>query len=111
MCIRDRINFFAQRDIEYVAPALAFTEPHLLAKRMFDTWGPRLKVTEDESDFACREAWKALTAFENDIEKRGQAILETVEEENRLAILVLARPYHSDPVSYTHLRAHETVLD
>ena len=91
------INFFAQRDIEYVAPALAFTEPHLLAKRMFDTWGPRLKVTEDESDFACREAWKALTAFENDIEKRGQAILETVEEENRLAILVLARPYHSDP--------------
>ena len=91
------VNFFAQRDIEYVAPALSFTEPHLLAKRLFDTWGPRLNVTEDESDFACREAWKALTAFDAELEKRGQAILETVEQENRLAILVLARPYHSDP--------------
>jgi len=91
------VNFFAQRNIEYVAPALAFTEPTLLAKRMFDTWGPRLKVTEDESDFACKEAWKALTEFEAELEKRGQAILETVEHENRLAILVLARPYHSDP--------------
>ncbi len=91
------VNFFARRNIEYVAPALAFTEPHLLAKRLFDTWGSRLNVTEDESDFACQQAWKALTAFEDDLEKRGQAILETVEHENRLAILVLARPYHSDP--------------
>lgn len=91
------VNFFEQRKIEYVAPALSFTEPTLLARRMFETWGDRLKVTEDESDFACREAWKALTAFEADLEARGKAILETVEEENRLAILVLARPYHSDP--------------
>jgi activator of 2-hydroxyglutaryl-CoA dehydratase/predicted nucleotide-binding protein (sugar kinase/HSP70/actin superfamily) len=91
------VDFFAQRDIEYVAPALAFTEPTLLAKRLFDTWGPRLNVTEDENDFACKEAWKALTAFEADLENRGRAILETVEQENRLAILVLARPYHSDP--------------
>ena len=91
------VNFFAQRDIEYVAPALSFAEPHLLAKRMFDTWGTRLDVTEDENDFACKQAWKALTEFEADLENRGQAILETVEDENRLAILVLARPYHSDP--------------
>jgi predicted CoA-substrate-specific enzyme activase len=91
------VNFFAQRDIEYLAPALSFAEPHLLARRMFDTWGTRLQVTEDESDFACKEAWKALTEFEAELEKRGQAILETVEHENRLAILVLSRPYHSDP--------------
>jgi activator of 2-hydroxyglutaryl-CoA dehydratase/predicted nucleotide-binding protein (sugar kinase/HSP70/actin superfamily) len=91
------VNFFQQRSIEYVAPALSFTEPTLLAKRLYDTWGSRLRVTEDESDFACKEAWKALTAFEGDLENRGKAILETVEEENRLAILVLSRPYHSDP--------------
>ena len=91
------VDFFAQRGIEYLSPALSFGEPLLLARRLFDTWGQRLNVTEDESDFACKEAWKALTAFEADLEQRGQAILETVEHENRLAILVLARPYHSDP--------------
>jgi predicted CoA-substrate-specific enzyme activase len=91
------VDFFAARGIEYVDPALSFVEPNLMAKRLFDTWGPRLGITEDENDHACREAWKALTIFENDIQEKGRAILETVEAEDRVAILLLARPYHSDP--------------
>jgi predicted nucleotide-binding protein (sugar kinase/HSP70/actin superfamily) len=90
-------DFFAQRGIEYLAPALSFAEPTLLARRMFETWGERLGVTEDESDHACREAWRALAAFEADLQEKGRAILETVEAEDRIAILVLGRPYHSDP--------------
>ncbi|MGA2449340.1 MAG: BadF/BadG/BcrA/BcrD ATPase family protein [Polyangiaceae bacterium] len=91
------VDFFAQRGIEYLAPALSFVEPTLLARRMFEAFGPRLGVTEDESDFACREGWKALDAFDSDLQNKGRAILETVESEDRVAILVLARPYHSDP--------------
>jgi predicted CoA-substrate-specific enzyme activase len=91
------LDFFAQRQIEYVAPALTFAEPTLLARRMFETWGERLGVAEDESDHACREGWQALAAFDADVQEKGRAILETVEAEDRLAILVLARPYHSDP--------------
>ncbi|MCL2722975.1 MAG: acyl-CoA dehydratase activase-related protein [Polyangiaceae bacterium] len=91
------VDFFAQRGIEYVDPAVSFAEPNLLAKRLFSTWGPRLRITEDENDHACREAWKALTMFENDLQDKGRAILETVEAEDRVAILLLSRPYHSDP--------------
>ncbi len=90
-------NFFETRNIEYLAPALNFSEPAFLARRMFECWGTRLGITEDESDFACREAWKALRAFHDDVEEKGRAILETVEAENRIAILVIGRPYHSDP--------------
>ena len=88
---------FADRGIDYVAPALTFAEPTLLARRMFETWGERLGVTEDESDHACREGWCALAAFDADLQEKGRAILDTVEAENRLAILVLNRPYHADP--------------
>jgi predicted CoA-substrate-specific enzyme activase len=91
------VDFFAVRNIEYIDPALSFAEPTLLARRMFDVWGPRLEVTEDENDHACREAWKALTEFERDLQEKGRAILETVEAEDRIAILVLNRPYHADP--------------
>lgn len=90
-------DFFAERGIEYVAPALTFAERHLLARRMFETWGGRLDVTEDESDFACEQAWKALQAFNADMEEKGRAILDTVEAEHRIAILVIGRPYHLDP--------------
>ncbi len=91
------VDFFAQRGIEYIDPALTFTEPTLLQKRMFDTWSKRLGITEDENDHACREAWKALNEFERDLQEKGRAILDTVEDENRIAILVLNRPYHADP--------------
>jgi predicted nucleotide-binding protein (sugar kinase/HSP70/actin superfamily) len=91
------IDFFTQRGIEYVDPALTFAEPTLTARRMFETWGPRLGVTEDESDHAHKEAMKALAAFDADLQEKGRAILETVEAEDRIAILVISRPYHSDP--------------
>src|SRR5690606_31575008 len=85
------VDFFATRGIEYVDPALSFSEKNLLAERMFRTWGPRLGITRDESDFAVREGYAALDAFTRDLEDKGRAILETVEHEDRIAILVLAR--------------------
>lgn len=91
------VDFFAQRGIEYLDPALTFGELNLTARRMFEVWGPRLGVTQDESDHAHREALKALEAFERDLQEKGRAILETVEAENRVAILMVGRPYHSDP--------------
>lgn len=91
------VDFFATRGIEYVDPALSFVEPTLMKKRLFETFGPRLGVTEDENDFACAQGWKALDAFERDLQDKGRAILETVEHEDRVAILLLGRPYHSDP--------------
>ncbi len=90
-------DFFAVRGIEYLSPAFSFAEPLLLTRRMFETWGERLDITEDENDHACREAFKALDQFEADVQDKGRAILETVEAENRIAILVLNRPYHADP--------------
>ncbi len=91
------VDFFAQRGIEYLDPALTFGELNLTARRMFEVWGPRLGVTQDESDHAHREALKALEAFERDLQDKGRAILDTVEAENRVAILMVGRPYHSDP--------------
>lgn len=91
------IDFFAQRGIEYLDPALTFSEMTLTARRMFETFGPRIGVTEDESDHAHREGMRALAQFEHDLQEKGRAILETVEAENRVAILMVGRPYHSDP--------------
>jgi activator of 2-hydroxyglutaryl-CoA dehydratase/predicted nucleotide-binding protein (sugar kinase/HSP70/actin superfamily) len=91
------VDFFASRGIEYLDPALTFSEMTLTARRMFETWGPRLGITEDESDHAHREAMRALEQFELDLQEKGRAILETVEAENRVAILMVSRPYHSDP--------------
>src|SRR5204863_4684960 len=65
--------------------------------QLFASLGKLLGVSEDENDFACAEAWKAHRMLEEDLETKGRAILEQVEAENRIAILLIGRPYHSDP--------------
>jgi activator of 2-hydroxyglutaryl-CoA dehydratase/predicted nucleotide-binding protein (sugar kinase/HSP70/actin superfamily) len=90
-------DFFAARGINYLDPACNMSERTLLARQLFECFGPVLSVTEDESDFACAQAWKALDAFDADLQQKGRAILEQVEYENRIAILMIGRPYHIDP--------------
>ena len=91
------VDFFATRGIEYIDAPLNMDETNFLKKELFATWGPRLGITEDESDFAVDEGFKALNHFDLDVQEKGRAILDTVEAENKVAILVLARPYHGDP--------------
>ncbi|MEQ1502137.1 MAG: BadF/BadG/BcrA/BcrD ATPase family protein [Myxococcota bacterium] len=91
------IDFFARAGLEYLDPALTFTEPNLLKRVMFETWGPRLGITEDESDFAVQQGFRALAEFDARIQRRGREILERVERENKVAILMIGRPYHHDP--------------
>jgi activator of 2-hydroxyglutaryl-CoA dehydratase/predicted nucleotide-binding protein (sugar kinase/HSP70/actin superfamily) len=90
-------DYFANRGIEYLAPAFSFAEPTLLKRDMFEAFANALGMTEDESDFATEQALAALDRFDEDIQAKGKAILEQVEYDNKVAILVLGRPYHNDP--------------
>jgi predicted nucleotide-binding protein (sugar kinase/HSP70/actin superfamily) len=90
-------NFFAVRGIEYVDSACSLIEPNLVRKQLFQAWGARLGVTEDESDHAVADGFAALEKIDAEMQKRGKAILEQVEKEDRVAILMIGRPYHLDP--------------
>ncbi|MEN0061517.1 MAG: BadF/BadG/BcrA/BcrD ATPase family protein [Myxococcota bacterium] len=91
------IDFFAREGIEFLDPSLNFTEPNLLKKQLFDGFGPVLGITEDESDWAVDEAFKAMDDFAERMQKAGREILDRVKRENRVAILMIGRPYHMDP--------------
>jgi predicted nucleotide-binding protein (sugar kinase/HSP70/actin superfamily) len=90
-------DYFENRGIEYLAPAFSFAEPTLLKRDMFEAFERVLGITEDESDFAVKQGLAALDRFDLDIQEKGKAILDQVEYDNKVAILVLGRPYHNDP--------------
>ena len=46
---------------------------------LFNTFGPRLGLTRDESNFAADEAFKALERFDADVQDKGKAILEQMK--------------------------------
>ncbi len=90
-------NYFEKNNVEYVDDPVSFTEPNYLKKQLFETWGDKLQITKDELDFAVEEGFKAWKEYEYELEEQGKEIIEMVERENRIAILMLGRPYHSDP--------------
>lgn len=91
------IDFFAAKGITYLDPAVTFIEPNLMKKQLYEAFKEYLQITEDESDFAVDEGWKAMELFDTEMQEKGRMILEQVEQENRLSILMIGRPYHSDP--------------
>jgi predicted CoA-substrate-specific enzyme activase len=90
-------DFFAERGISYLDTAVTLNEPLLCKKQMFEEWGPLLGLTVDESDFAVDHAFKAIDAFEAEMQKKGKEILDEVIRDNRVALVMLGRPYHNDP--------------
>jgi len=90
-------DFFAERKISYLDTAVTLNEPLMLKRQMFGEFGPLLGMTEDENDFAVTEGFKALDAFEEEMQKKGREILDEVVRENRVTLVMLGRPYHNDP--------------
>ncbi len=90
-------DWFAERNIQFIGPALSFSERHLQCDQMFRAFAELLGMTRDESDFACEQAWLAFDDFQTERERRGKLLLEDVAERDGIAILMLGRPYHSDP--------------
>lgn len=91
------VNFFETKGVAYLDPAVTFIEPNMMKKQLYEAFAEHLHITEDESDFAVEQGWKAMEQFDAEMQEKGRMILEQVEQENRLAILMIGRPYHSDP--------------
>ena len=90
-------NLFEEKGLTYVDEALNFDNKALLDKQLFATWGEHLRITEDENSWATEQAWKALDKNDADIMKEGRAMLDEAVKNDEIVILLLGRPYHSDP--------------
>ncbi|GIU00961.1 2-hydroxyglutaryl-CoA dehydratase [Sulfurovum sp. TSL6] len=90
-------NLFEEKGIDYVEDALNFDNPDLLKKQLFQTWKDKLCITEDENNWAVEQAWKALDKNDAQIMQEGRSILDEAVAKDEIVILLLGRPYHSDP--------------
>ena len=90
-------DIFAEAGLQYVYDSLNFEIENLARQQLFETWGPRLDITEDENDWACEQGWETLRLCERELQLRGLEILTKAEQENDVVLLMIGRPYHNDP--------------
>lgn len=90
-------DIFAQKGIKLVIPFVQMGERKLCKRQMLSYFKDILGLSEEENSRAVEEGFKAQDAFFVDHRKDGRAILEQLEREQRIGVVLLARPYHNDP--------------
>ncbi|MBZ0203204.1 MAG: CoA activase [Ignavibacteria bacterium] len=90
-------DIFKEFGIEYVNTYLRMTEEKLCARQMFEEWKDKLGLSEEENNKAVDEAFKAYYRYVDMLKKKSREALDMLEKENKLGIVILARPYHNDP--------------
>jgi predicted CoA-substrate-specific enzyme activase len=88
---------FARRQIRFLDPMVTVTEPQLLRRQMFEAFGDLLGASEDQSRQAVKLGAAACQWVDDRLNEQAREILDRVERDRRAAVLVIGRPYHSDP--------------
>ena len=91
-------DLFAEMGVQYFPTFVKLAEPQLFARQMYEQFKDILGLSEEENARAVEEGYQALDYFNNVI-LRGTAreVLNELVAEQRLGIVLLARPYHHDP--------------
>jgi predicted nucleotide-binding protein (sugar kinase/HSP70/actin superfamily) len=90
-------DLFAGRGITFKKTFLNLNDALLCAHQMLEDWRDELQLTEEEAVQAVREGLKALHAYEERLQEEGRKLLRQLEEEQRIGVVMLGRPYHHDP--------------
>jgi predicted nucleotide-binding protein (sugar kinase/HSP70/actin superfamily) len=90
-------DVFAEYNLQYIDPVLNFADRKLFAYQMLQAWQPVLGLSPEENDRAVEAGFAALKEYESSIRKRARQVLDQLEREDRIGIVMLARPYHHDP--------------
>lgn len=88
---------FARRGIAFLRPLLDLRDKALLERQMLECWAPVLGVDEEENAAALQAAEAAHARWMNEMRAASREVIERLEQEGRLGIVILGRPYHHDP--------------
>jgi predicted CoA-substrate-specific enzyme activase len=90
-------DVFGEANIKYINPVLNFADRKLFAYQMLQAWQSVLGLSPGENARAIEVGFAALQDYETNIRKRARQVLDQLEREDRIGIVMLARPYHHDP--------------
>lgn len=95
--IKSSVNPALRHNIPVDSPVIAFNDEHLLEKSCI-AYLATLGIKKSLSKKAVASALKAQNEYLQTLTRRAMEILEQAVAEQRMVILLAARPYHIDPL-------------
>ncbi|MCF6231161.1 MAG: acyl-CoA dehydratase activase-related protein [Gammaproteobacteria bacterium] len=90
-------DLFADAGVSYLSDVIDMQNERLLKQQLFDTFVEPLALARHESDWAVAQGLAAMQHCDAELQKRAEKVLHRVKRDHQVVLLLLARPYHSDP--------------
>ena len=90
-------NVFAENNMRYLSPSFDMTDWPMFEYDMWKCMNDLLQVTWEENLEALDIAYKAWRNYFTTLRSEAREVLDGLEEEGKLGVVMLGRPYHNDP--------------
>ena len=92
--IKNNVEEIGRGDVHLRNPFMNFSDKNLVADVLIKEFSD---IPADEIRMAVDKGWDELEAARDDIRKKGEEVLNYLEETGRHGIVLAGRPYHVDP--------------
>lgn len=90
-------DIFSEKGIKYVSPFINLAEPELFSEQLYTMFKPILGLNRREHNFALEQGWIMLDKYKKQMQGLSRSVLDDLEQQNKIGIVLLGRPYHKDP--------------
>ncbi len=91
------VDGFEKRKVQYLDPVLDLADRDLFKYQMFSCWEQILALDGEENSRAVDIAFGKWQEFEDNLRRQARRTLDDLEQNGRVGLVALGRPYHHDP--------------
>ena len=92
--IKNNVEELKTENIDFRNPFMSFESEEKLLKRLVEEFS---YISSSEVKSAVHDAWNEMMACRNDVRKKGEEVIQYLNETGKRGIVLAGRPYHVDP--------------
>ena len=95
--IKNNVDEITSGQMRFLNPFMSFTNLEALTGQLVKTFTGEFQIPEDEIRAAACAGWNELADAREDIKRKGEEVLNYIEQNQMRGIVLAGRPYHIDP--------------
>lgn len=95
--IKNNMDILALKKIKFLHPFLNLQDQKHLGKKLYDVLSKHYDLTLQEVRTAVENGYIEAKKYKEDIQKKGEEVVQYLEETGQKGIVLAGRPYHIDP--------------
>jgi predicted nucleotide-binding protein (sugar kinase/HSP70/actin superfamily) len=88
---------FSQHGVRYISDLMNLEDKVILSQQLMDSFGELMSLSKRENQWAIQQGFAAMDHIDQELQQRAETILLNAKREHQIVLLLLGRPYHSDP--------------